>query len=151
VPDTPAADFVPYGYVYAMVEVRGTGSSGGSFELLGPREVEDDGQLVMPWHPLTRASETPVAPGELERHGVELPGTVARIPAGHRIRVTVQSSYAPYLEPTFPDQSQLWGGSYAVARGGPRPSAVTVPIVAPGDLATSSIEWGPCVTDCGQP
>src|SRR5436305_721406 len=28
---TPAADFVPYGYLDVVVDVRGTGSSGGSF------------------------------------------------------------------------------------------------------------------------
>src|SRR5437763_3142491 len=37
---TPASDFVPYGYVDVVVDVRGTGSSGGTFELFGPREVK---------------------------------------------------------------------------------------------------------------
>ena len=62
--------------------------------------------------------------------------------------MTVQSSYAPYLEPTLPDQAQLFGGSYDVARG---LSSVTLPVLAPGDLRTSAVDWGPCVTDCGTP
>src|SRR5947209_8340195 len=44
--NTPAADFVPYGYVDVVADVRGTGSSGGSFELFGPREVRDYVELI---------------------------------------------------------------------------------------------------------
>jgi putative CocE/NonD family hydrolase len=108
-----------------------------------------DGRLLMPWHAYTRASEQPVGDGALERYDIELPGTIARIARGDRIRVTVQSSDAPYLEPIFPDQSQLSGGSYDVQRGGPQPSSVTFAALPPGDLSTSPVDWGACVTDCG--
>jgi putative CocE/NonD family hydrolase len=107
------------------------------------------GQLIMPWHPYTRISEQPVSPGQLTRYDLDLPATVARIAAGHRIRVTVQSSYGPYLEPTLPDQVQLMGGSYDVQRGGAHPSSVSLSVLRPDQLRTSPIDWGPCVTDCG--
>jgi putative CocE/NonD family hydrolase len=107
------------------------------------------GRDLMPWHPFTRASEQAVRPGEVESYEIELPGTVARIARGHRIRITVQSSDAPYLEPDFPDQNQLMGGTYHVQRGGPRPSNVTLPVIQPGDLETSTVDWGPCPVDCG--
>src|SRR5947209_5831331 len=42
--------YFPYlvqrGYVNAIVDVRGTGSSGGDFQLFGPREVQDGVELV---------------------------------------------------------------------------------------------------------
>src|SRR5919107_1736333 len=41
-----AADLVPHGYVFVAVDVRGTGSSGGAFELLGPRERRDSVEVV---------------------------------------------------------------------------------------------------------
>jgi putative CocE/NonD family hydrolase len=112
------------------------------------REWTLGGHVVMPWHPFTRASEQPVEPGKVERYDIELPATVARIAAGHRIRITVQSSYRPYLEPTMPDQEQLVGGTYGVERGR---SSATLTVVSPGALATSAVDWGACVTDCGAP
>src|SRR5437588_12202068 len=42
----PAPDFVPYGYVHVLVDVRGTGSSGGDFQLMGAREVQDGVEVI---------------------------------------------------------------------------------------------------------
>jgi putative CocE/NonD family hydrolase len=127
-----------------------TGDLIGSLRALDPASSWMlDGRVLTPWHPYTRASEQPVTPGQLERYDIDMPGTVARIARGHRIRITVQSSDAPYLEPTFPDQNQLFGGTYNVQLGGLRPSSVTFPGMPPGDLKTSTFDWGPCPIDCG--
>jgi putative CocE/NonD family hydrolase len=107
-----------------------------------------DGRLLMPWHPFTRASEQPVQPGALTRYDIELPAIVARIAAGHRIRLTVQTSDVPYLEPTFPHQSQLFGGNYNVARGGAHASSITLAVMSPTKVSDAANAWGPCVLDC---
>jgi putative CocE/NonD family hydrolase len=128
-----------------------TGDLIGSLRATDPmRAWRLDGRTIMSWHPFARGTEQPVPAGSVERYEIELPGTVARIARGHRIRVTVQTSYSPYLEPQMPHQMQLMGGDYSVRRGGAGASSVTLPILWPGDLRTSPVDWGPCVTDCGQ-
>jgi putative CocE/NonD family hydrolase len=128
-----------------------TGDLIGSLRATDPaRAWRLDGRTIMSWHPYTRGSELAVPPGGVERYEVELPATVARIARGHRIRVTVQTSYSPYLEPQLPHQFQLMGGDYLVQRGGAAASSVTLPMLWPGNLRTSPVEWGACVTDCGE-
>jgi uncharacterized protein len=112
------------------------------------RSVRLGGRLLAPYHPHTRASEEPVPPGRRVRYDVELPGIMARIAPGHRIRLTVHTSYRPYLEPTLPHQEQLFGGRQRVARGGAEASSLTLAVAAPDRLRTSTVGWGPCVTDC---
>src|SRR5947209_7382315 len=72
----PAADFVPYGYVHVVVDVRGTGSSGGSFELFGPREVQDYVEVVR-W-----ASQLPFGDGRVGMAGESYLGVDQLFAAG---------------------------------------------------------------------
>jgi predicted acyl esterase len=73
---------------------------------------------------------------------------LARIEAGHRLRIAVNSSDTPYLLPTLPQLENLVGGIYEVHSSPEYPSAVNVPLVDPQSLKTSTIAWGPCVSDC---
>ncbi|HEU4656874.1 MAG TPA: CocE/NonD family hydrolase, partial [Capillimicrobium sp.] len=59
-----------------------------------------DGQLLQPWHPFTRESVLPVAPGEPVELPVEVFPVRATIAAGHRLRVTVGPSDFPHQAPT---------------------------------------------------
>jgi putative CocE/NonD family hydrolase len=52
------------GYIEAMVDVRGTGASGGSFEMFGPRQAQDGAELVK-W-----ASTLPNASGRVGMFGI---------------------------------------------------------------------------------
>jgi uncharacterized protein len=126
-----------------------TGDLIGSLRALDPsRSWTRGGRLLMPWHPFTRASETPVIPGALTRYDIELPGILTRVQPGHRLRLTLQTSDAPYLAPTLPDQDQLLGGRYAVSRGGTFASELTLATLAPRNLRRGSPSWGPCRLDC---
>ncbi len=60
-----------------------------------------DGTLVQPYHPFTRAAQAPLAPGQVAPIDVEIFPTRARIPQGHRLRVSVQGFDAPHLLPTI--------------------------------------------------
>ena len=60
-----------------------------------------DGTLVQPYHPFTRAAQAPLAPGQVAPIDVEVFPTRARIPQGHRLRVSVQGFDAPHLLPTL--------------------------------------------------
>ncbi|MGH3498637.1 MAG: CocE/NonD family hydrolase [Nocardioidaceae bacterium] len=67
------------------------------------RTVRRDGQILMPYHPFTKASKQLVAPGQVVPVDVEVFPTGAVIPAGHRLRVTVQAFDVPHLFPTVPE------------------------------------------------
>ena len=61
-----------------------------------------DGQLVQPWHPFTKASQHPLASGQVAPVDVEVFPTGAAIEPGHRLRLAVQAYDVPHLLPTLP-------------------------------------------------
>lgn len=62
-----------------------------------------DGRLIQPYHPFTKASKDPLDRGEIAPVDVEVFPTGARIKAGHRLRLAVQSFDVPHLFPTALD------------------------------------------------
>lgn len=106
------------------------------------------GRIIAPYHPFTRRSERPVPRGSIVRYQFEIPGMLARIAAGNRLRITLATSMTPYLQPKATDQARLLGGRYEIQRSPSSPSAVHVPLVRPADMHTSRVNWGPCSNDC---
>jgi putative CocE/NonD family hydrolase len=107
-----------------------TGALLGSF-----RAVDDaatwpapDGRPILPHHPYTRASAQPVVPGELTRYDVEVFPIMAEIPAGHRLRLVLNTSATGYLVPTASQFANLVGGAYEVHRHGAAASSVQLPL-----------------------
>ncbi|RJQ81807.1 CocE/NonD family hydrolase [Pseudonocardiaceae bacterium YIM PH 21723] len=76
-----------------------------------------NGAVTMPYRDMTAASEQPVVPGELTEYVVEIFPTLARIPAGHRIRVTVGTADFPMILPNATQLKDLAGGRYALSWG----------------------------------
>ena len=72
------------------------------------------GSYLLPYHPYTQASVTPVVPGVTTRYDVEIFPTFATIAAGHSIRVTISTSDTPHLTPTAPEAANLAGGVYTL-------------------------------------
>lgn len=62
-----------------------------------------DGTLVQPYHPFTADAVNPLAPGEVAPVDVEVFPTLARIRAGHRLRIAVQAFDVPHLLPALPN------------------------------------------------
>jgi uncharacterized protein len=87
-----------------------------------------DGSTVLPYHPYTSASAAAVVPGAVTKYQIEVFPTYATIAAGHRIRVTVQTTDFPHLMPTPPALLKLLGGTYQVQRSALAPSSVTLPL-----------------------
>jgi putative CocE/NonD family hydrolase len=87
-----------------------------------------DGNYVLPYHPYTQASSTPVVPGKVTRYDIEIFPTFATIAKGHSLRVTLSTSDAPHLMPNLPQTQNLAGGVYTVSRGGAAASALEVPL-----------------------
>lgn len=87
-----------------------------------------DGHTVLPYHPYTKASALGVPRGAVTKYEIEVFPTYSTIAAGHRIRVTLQTTDFPHLTPTPPQLLKLLGGSYQVQRTATAPSSVTLPL-----------------------
>jgi putative CocE/NonD family hydrolase len=108
-----------------------------SFRALDARQTwrAPDGNPILPYHPYTRASVTPVTEGKVTRFDLEVFPTFARIARGHSLRLTLTTSDTPHLGFT-PDQLQnLAGGVYEVQRNAGAASLVEIP-TAPADAFT---------------
>jgi putative CocE/NonD family hydrolase len=88
-----------------------------------------DGKTLLPYHPYTKASATPVKKGAVTPYQIEEFPTYATIAKGHRIRVTLQTTDFPHLVPTPPAILKLLGGTYQVQRTATAPSSVTLPLI----------------------
>ncbi len=84
------------------------------------------GMTVYPYHPYTRASARPVVPGATEKYQIQVFPTLATIPAGDRLRVTISTTDTPHLVPIPYQLAQLAGGRYAIERTPAAPSSLTV-------------------------
>ncbi len=83
-----------------------------------------DGGYLLPYHPYTQESATPVEPGKVTRYDIEVFPTFATIAKGHSIRVTVSTADSPHLSPTLAAQQNLAGGVYTLERSPEFPSYV---------------------------
>ena len=93
-----------------------------------------NGQPLLPVHPLTEASQRPVVPGALTRQDIQIYPTMAELPAGWRLRVTLTTSDTPHLVPALSQAPTLAGGIYQVQRNVGAASMLNVPIAPASDF-----------------
>jgi putative CocE/NonD family hydrolase len=91
-----------------------------------------DGGYLLPYHPYTQESATPVVPGQVTRYDVEVFPTFATLAAGHSLRVTVSTADSPHLAPTAAVLPNLTGGVYQLQRTAAAPSSIEVPLQPAG-------------------
>ena len=100
------------------------------WQLLSLRKVDRkksayrNGLLVQPWHPDTRASVERVEPGKVYELDVEIFPTAAQLPAGHTLRLAIQTNDEPHLTPSLPTAVNQLGGSLTVYSSAKYPSAL---------------------------
>jgi hypothetical protein len=93
-----------------------------------------NGKPLLPVHPLTEASQRPVVPGALTRQDIQIYPTMAELPAGWRLRVTLTTSDTPHLVPALSQAPALAGGIYQVQRNVGAASMLNVPIAPASDF-----------------
>lgn len=86
----------------------------------------------LPYHPLTRAAQKPVVPGELTRYDIDVRPTFTTLEPGHRLRLTVLTSQTPHLLPTPSQMRDLIGGVYRVRRDATAASHLELPLAPAG-------------------
>jgi hypothetical protein len=88
-----------------------------------------DGRPLLPYHPYTKESVVAVPAGRVTRYDIEVFPTVARIAAGHRLRLTLTTSDTPHLLPSRTQAADLSGGLYDIQRNRSSASFVELPLV----------------------
>ncbi|KQZ75963.1 CocE/NonD family hydrolase [Nocardioides sp. Root151] len=93
------------------------------------------GSYALPYHPHTEAAEQPVPVGRVTRYDIEIRPVFSTLPAGHRLRLLVQSGDTPHLLTSPGRLLSALGGVYDVQRNAVAASYVDLPI-ASGALPT---------------
>jgi uncharacterized protein len=104
--------------------------------------VSASGQMLLAVHPLTQASEQPIIPGQVTKQDITIFPTMAELPAGWRLRVTITTGDTPHLFPTLTQMPHLIGGIYQVQDNASAPSSLTVP------MAPATAFNDPCGSIC---
>jgi predicted acyl esterase len=63
------------------------------------------GMMVLPYHPYTQASATPVTPGQMTEYQIQIFPTLDTIAAGDSLRLTLSTADTPHLTP-LPNTAQ---------------------------------------------
>ena len=90
------------------------------------------GTYLLPYHPYTQESATPVVPGQVTRYDVEVFPTYATLAPGHSLRVTVSTADTPHLTPSAAVAPHLAGGVYTVQHTPAAPSSISVALQPAG-------------------
>jgi putative CocE/NonD family hydrolase len=85
---------------------------------------------VIPYHPYTQASEASanIQPGQIYDWWIELRPSAVRIPAGHTLRFSIQTSDAVRFLPTLNRASQTVGSTLTVYHDAAHPSMIVLPV-----------------------
>lgn len=102
-------------------------------------KVNGDG-YALPFHPHTREAEQAVPVGEVVRYDVEIRPAFETVPAGHRLRLLVQTNDTPHLLPSPLRTLSALGGQYQLQTNAVHPSFLEVPVAGQeaSSLATVS-------------
>lgn len=85
---------------------------------------------ALPYHPHTKAAQQPVPVGELTRYDIEIRPVFSTIPAGHRLRLLVQTADTPHLFSPPTKLIRLLGGRYRVETNGVHASWLELPVAS---------------------
>jgi hypothetical protein len=88
-----------------------------------------DGNPLLPYHPYTKATQTPVLAGRVTRYDVEVFPTYDTLAPGHRLRVTIATSDFPHAIPYSTQLPNLVGGVYQLQHSATYPSSIELPLI----------------------
>ncbi|MDX1496824.1 MAG: CocE/NonD family hydrolase, partial [Salinisphaeraceae bacterium] len=95
-----------------------------------------DGEMIQPWHPLTKDSKQEVGMGNIVKVPVEIFPTSALIKKGHRLRISVGPSNFPFALMPIPTLAQSLIGVMSIYHDAEHPSSIVLPVVPASALYT---------------
>ncbi|MDR3415994.1 MAG: CocE/NonD family hydrolase [Nevskia sp.] len=109
-------------------EITG-GSIEGTFRALDQANTwtTDSGEILLPWHVLTRDSLEPVTPNQVTRYDIQVRPAFWMFEPGHRLRLRIGTGDLPHLIPPPWNLSKLMG-KYEIQRDAANPSRITLPL-----------------------
>jgi putative CocE/NonD family hydrolase len=90
------------------------------------RSLRLDGEVVVPWHPFTKASQTDMPSGTAVPVDVEVFPTGATLAAGHVLRLSVEAFDTPHLAAPAPQYANGGGGVMSLVHDVTHPSYLTL-------------------------
>ncbi len=127
-------DVTPNGTSYPLTE----GALLGSLRAVNQsRSWTAGGMTVLPYHPYTKASASPVQTGKVAEYQIQIFPTLVTIGAGDRLRLTLSTTDTPHLTPLPAQLPELAGGVYTIERSTSAPSSLTVELLPAGGEGTS--------------
>jgi putative CocE/NonD family hydrolase len=119
-------DVAPNGSSYPLTE----GALLGSVRAVDAgRSWTAGGMTVLPYHPYTQTSVKPVTPGAVTEYQIQIFPTLATIPSGNRLRLTLSTVDTPHLTPLPKQLPNLTGGVYTISRSSSAPSSLTLELL----------------------
>ncbi len=86
------------------------------------------GQVILPYHPFTKASLEPVPAGKPQLYRIEIYPTDTTIAAGHRLRLVVGTANTPGFTVPVDRLTQMLGGTVTVLSSGEHRSTLLLPL-----------------------
>ena len=102
--------------------------------------VGDD--VVVPFHPDTKESVQELQAGTVYDWWIEIRPVAATIPAGHVLRLSLQTSDAVRFLPTAPRLAAAVGTVLSVYHDAAHPSMLVLPVVGGTEVAAASVDAG---------
>lgn len=96
----------------------------------GARSTTVGDDVVVPFHPYTRDSVQEIEPGRVYDWWIEIRPVAATIPAGHHLRLSIQTSDAVRFLPTAPRLAGAAGSVLRLYHDADHPSSVVLPVTA---------------------
>lgn len=122
-------DVTPSGASYPLTE----GALLGSVRAVNQsRSWTAGGMTLLPYHPYTEASASPVQTGKVTEYQIQIFPTLVTIGAGDRLRLTVSTTDTPHLTPLPGQLPELAGGVYTIERSSSAPSSLIVELLPAG-------------------
>lgn len=126
-----------FSFYTALTDVSGKGSTqitgGGlnaSFMALDASKSwrNGAGQVIVPWHPFTQASQHDVDINDPHDFLIEIYPTDWTVPAGHRLRLVVGSADTPHFQVPQDRLQLMLGGTATILTGGRYASRLLLPL-----------------------
>ncbi|MDQ6747478.1 MAG: CocE/NonD family hydrolase [Candidatus Dormibacteraeota bacterium] len=101
-------------------------------------QTASGGFVVRPYQYYSQATQVPVSAGQVVDMWVEIYNSAALVPAGHRLRMSVQTADSPHLLPNAVQAPHTAGAVLHLFHDRAHPSALVLPVISSAGASTTA-------------